>query len=195
MTCWPNSTTSARRLRAAGSQAQLLNARLAHDELLHFARHGERERLLEHPIARHLEIGQLLAEWLDQRSPSILTFSRYPLFAELLQLVGNDLDAGFRADPGADFLAEAGIRHSDDLRYRNDSVTSSFFERCFSVFFHYLDVLNFGVRVKNLLDLSRVNVLAASDDHLLDSPDDLQVSILVEHRHVAGYQQRERSIV
>lgn len=194
VTCWPGSTASAKRLRAAGSQAQLLDARLAHDELLHFARHGERERLFEHPIARHLEIGQLLEEWRVRRAlPSDFDLADYPLFAELLQLVGDDLGAGLGPDPGAHFLAEAGIGHSDDLRERKRALRLHFEWRFNSLIRQYLDVLHFGVRVKNLLDLSRVNVLAASDDHLLDPADDLHVSILVENGHVTGYQRRALS--
>ncbi len=42
------------------------------------------------------------------------------------------------------------------------------------------------VRVEELLDLRRVDVLAAADDHVLDPPDDVQVTRLVHDGEVAG---------
>jgi hypothetical protein len=41
------------------------------------------------------------------------------------------------------------------------------------------------VRVEELLDLARVDVLAAADDHVLDAPDDVHVALVVHRREVA----------
>jgi hypothetical protein len=43
-----------------------------------------------------------------------------------------------------------------------------------------------GWRVQELLDLARVDVLAAADDHVLDAPDDVDVALVVHRREVAG---------
>ena len=39
---------------------------------------------------------------------------------------------------------------------------------------------------QELLDLARVDVLAAADDHVLDAADDVGVAVVVHHRQVAG---------
>ena len=39
--------------------------------------------------------------------------------------------------------------------------------------------------VEQLLDLARVNVLAAADHHVLDAADDAAVAVLVQRRQVA----------
>src|SRR3954447_5801116 len=66
-------------------------------------------------------------------------------------------------DAGHQLLAVAGVGHAHDL-----------------------DVGDVRVRHQELLDLARVDVLAAADDHVLDAPDDLQVALVVHLREVAG---------
>src|ERR1700738_4238036 len=42
------------------------------------------------------------------------------------------------------------------------------------------------MRVEELLDLARIDVLAAADDHVLDPPNDADVAVLVHRGEVAG---------
>src|SRR3712207_5380400 len=46
-------------------------------------------------------------------------------------------------------------------------------------------LLHRGVLVEDLLDLARVDVVAAADDHLLLAVDDEEVAVLVDLAHVA----------
>ena len=48
------------------------------------------------------------------------------------------------------------------------------------------DVGDRRVAVEVLLDLARIDVLAAADDHVLDPPDDVAVAVGVDGREVAG---------
>src|SRR6267142_955048 len=64
-------------------------------------------------------------------------------------------------DPGAEFFAVFCVWHAEDL-----------------------DVLNFGVPIEILLDLARIDVLAAADHHVLDPADDAAISIVVDGRQV-----------
>jgi hypothetical protein len=45
------------------------------------------------------------------------------------------------------------------------------------------------VLVEDLLDLARVHVVAAADDHVLLAVDDEEVAVLVDARHVAEWNQ------
>jgi hypothetical protein len=47
-------------------------------------------------------------------------------------------------------------------------------------------LLDVGVLVEDLLDLARVDVVAAADDHVLLAVDDVQVPVVVGARDVAG---------
>src|SRR6266498_3159839 len=76
--------------------------------------------------------------------------------AEFLQLVLVELGALLEDDPGADRLAVALVGDAD-----------------------HLHVLDRRMRVQELLDLARVDVLAAADDHVLDSADDVDVPLVV----------------
>src|SRR5215210_5923610 len=76
--------------------------------------------------------------------------------------VAVDRGVAARDDPGHQLLAVALVGDADDL--------------------HVGDV---RVAVEELLDLARIEVLAAADDHVLDAPDDPQVALLVHHRKVA----------
>src|SRR5699024_4948037 len=49
-----------------------------------------------------------------------------------------------------------------------------------------LDVADGRVVVEELLDLARVDVLAAADDHVLDAPGDVDVAVIVHDRKVTG---------
>ena len=50
----------------------------------------------------------------------------------------------------------------------------------------HLHVLDVGVGVEELLDLARVDVLPAADDHVLDPADDVAVAVLAHLGEVAG---------
>jgi hypothetical protein len=81
-------------------------------------------------------------------------------------LGGERLGAGaeqYSLHPGHQLLAVLLVGHADHL--------------------HVDDV---GVGVEELLDLARVDVLAAADHHVLDPPDDVDVAVVVHHREVAG---------
>ena len=77
-------------------------------------------------------------------------------------LVGRGL-AGMQLDPGADRLAEARVGHAN-----------------------HLHVQHLRMPVEELLDLARIDVLAAADDHVLEAADDVDVALLVHRREVAG---------
>ncbi len=51
---------------------------------------------------------------------------------------------------------------------------------------HHLHVGDLGMAVEEFLDLARIDVLAAADDHVLDPPDDVAVALLVDGADVAG---------
>ena len=78
-------------------------------------------------------------------------------------LAVDGVGAGAHPHPGHQLLAVALVGHADHL--------------------HVLDV---GVGVEELLDLARVDVLAAADHHVLDPPDDVDVAVVVHHGEVAG---------
>src|SRR3954453_7374103 len=86
-----------------------------------------------------------------------------PAAAELGERRLVDLGAPARHDEGHELLAVALVGHTDDL--------------------HVGDV---GVAHQELLDLARVDVLAAADHEVLDAPDDVQVAVGVHDREVAG---------
>src|SRR3989337_2729861 len=81
--------------------------------------------------------------------------------AEGLEAGERELVALPQPHPGADLLAVLGIGHADDLH-----------------------VSDGWVGVEELLDLARVDVLAAPDDHVLDAPRDGEVALVVEDAEV-----------
>src|SRR5437588_5914424 len=72
-------------------------------------------------------------------------------------------DAGTQLDPGANLFAIAIVRHAD-----------------------HLDVLDLRMTIEKFLDLARIDVLAAANDHVLDAPDDVAITLGVDGREVAG---------
>ena len=83
--------------------------------------------------------------------------------AVLAHLVLGQALALAQDDPGAQLLAEALVGDAD-----------------------HLHVEHLGVGVEELLDLARVDVLAAADHHVLDAADDVAVALVVDHREVTG---------
>jgi hypothetical protein len=79
------------------------------------------------------------------------------------------LGAGLHPDPGAELLAVLRVGHPDDL-----------------------SVEDVGVGVEELLDLARVDVLAAADDHVLDPAGDLDEAVLVHDGEVTGHASTRR---
>src|SRR6516162_11080875 len=75
---------------------------------------------------------------------------------------GDDLSVA-QAHPGAELFAVARIRDADDLH-----------------------VLDLWVAVEKLLDLARVNILAAADHHVFDPAHDVAIAFFVDRREVAG---------
>src|SRR6185437_9234727 len=71
--------------------------------------------------------------------------------------------AGLEFHPGAQFLAVFLIRHADHL--------------------HAFDL---GMAEQIFLDLTRIDVLAAPDHHVLEPPDDVAVAVFVERGEIAG---------
>ena len=88
-----------------------------------------------------------------------------PRPGELLHVALGDVGAGEALDERADDLAVLRVGHAHDL-----------------------DVLDAGHRVEELLDLARVDVLPAADDHVLDAPGDAVVAVLVDGAQVARVQ-------
>ncbi len=83
--------------------------------------------------------------------------------AELAQRLGLDRVPRMQLDPGDDLLAVLAVRHADHLHIGHRRVGE-----------------------QELLDLARIHVLAAADDHVLVAPDDLHVALVVHGRQVAG---------
>ena len=83
--------------------------------------------------------------------------------AERPDLFFGGAPAGLQHDPGADFLAEARVGHAEDLHR-----------------------LHLRVAEQELLDLARIDVLAAADQHVLHAADDVAVALGVDRREVAA---------
>ena len=84
--------------------------------------------------------------------------------AELAQRLGGErLGALAQPHPGHQLLAVPLVGDADDL-----------------------GVDDVGVGVEELLDLPRVHVLPAADDHVLDPADDVEVALGVHDGEVAG---------
>src|SRR5436190_1854971 len=82
--------------------------------------------------------------------------------AEGADLLGARRLAVAQANPSAELLAVAWVGDADDL-----------------------NVLDLRVAVEELLDLARIDVLAAADHHVLDPADDLHVPVLAHRRQIA----------
>src|SRR4051795_2632581 len=78
------------------------------------------------------------------------------------QLLGADRAALAQLDPGHDLLAVARAGHADEVGVADGRDAD-----------------------QELLDLARVDVLSAADEHVLDAPDDLHVALVVHRREVA----------
>src|SRR5262249_30351444 len=83
--------------------------------------------------------------------------------AEVLDVLFGGFLAGPQHDARAELLAEPGVRHPDALH-----------------------VLDFWMLVEELLDLARVDVLAAADDDVLHATDDVAVAPIVDGGEVTG---------
>ena len=79
------------------------------------------------------------------------------------------------------FAGDSGVGVGDDVgdRHLAVHVVGTADDRCFE---------HRAVLCERVLDLSRVQVLAASDDHVLDAVHERQVAVVVEHPDVAGVQ-------
>src|SRR6185503_11567015 len=86
-----------------------------------------------------------------------------PAAAERGQLLAADRRRGLPLHPRHHFLPVLVARHADDLHVEHG-----------------------GMRVEIFLDLARVHILAAADDHVLDAADDVDVAVLVGGGEVAG---------
>ena len=83
--------------------------------------------------------------------------------AEGADVVFCRLGAGLGDDPGAELFAVFLVGHA-----------------------HHLHVLHLGVAVQEFFNLARVDVLAATDHHVLDAADDVHVALGVHGGQVAG---------
>src|SRR5581483_3973646 len=83
--------------------------------------------------------------------------------AEGLYLLSAGGLARFQLDPGAELLAVFLVGHA-----------------------HHLHRLHLGMAEEELLDLAWIDILAAADHHVLDAPDDVEVTVLIHGGEVAG---------
>src|SRR5215467_3167674 len=83
--------------------------------------------------------------------------------AELLHLVLSKLLSGSDLHPGHDLLAVLGIRQANDLY-----------------------VADLRVGIEEFLDLTGIDVLTAANDHVLDTPNNIDIAINIHCRQVAG---------
>src|SRR3546814_10580666 len=82
--------------------------------------------------------------------------------AELPDLILAGGFVGMQRNPGAKFLAQIGTGHTEDLHFPH-----------------------FRMAVEELLDLTRIDVLAAADHHVLHATDDVAVTLFIEDRQIA----------
>src|SRR5882672_2988542 len=86
---------------------------------------------------------------------------RDPILAEPAETLLVESGPGLRNDPGTEFFAIPCVRYAENL-----------------------DVLNIGMPIQILFDFTRIDILAAADDHILDPSDDAAISIVVDGRQV-----------
>src|SRR3954453_6261638 len=107
--------------------------------------------------------GRPLGERVDDPDVARVLVGGDALLDEVAQLVGVARGALGQRPGGADLLAELLVGHADHRRLDHRRVL-----------------------VEHLLDLARVDVVAAADDHVLLAVDDEEVPVLVDLRHVAA---------
>src|SRR5581483_2601893 len=91
-----------------------------------------------------------------------LLMGNLPL-AKLADIFLARLAIGFSDDPRAEFLTVLLVRNSEDLDISDGRMTKQI-----------------------LLDFAREEILSAPNDHILDSPNDLQIARVVEYPEVSG---------
>src|SRR3954462_13629221 len=120
-------------------------------------------------LLRHLDLaledlaGRALGELVHEPDLARVLVAGDLLLHEALELVGGDVLPLLEDHGGADLLAHRLVGHADHRGLE-----------------HAL------VLVEDLLDLARVDVVAAADDQLLLAVDDEEVAVLVDLAHVAG---------
>src|SRR3954447_17209715 len=131
------------------------------------ARRSSKLRLLD--SLRDLDLpledlaGRSLGQLVDEPDLARVLVAGDLLLDVRAQLVLGDVLAVLERDRGADLLAELLVRDADHRRLGHR-----------------------GMLVEDLLDLARIDVVAAADDHVLLAIDDEEVAVLVDLGHVAG---------
>ena len=123
--------------------------------------HATLRRRLDLPT-QDLAGGSFRERFLEPHETGVLVCGD-PRLDEALDLLGIRLVAGLEDDRGADVLAELVVGQAHDRGLH--------------------DV---GVLVEHLLDLARVDVEAAADDHLLLAVDDEEIAVVVDPGQIAG---------
>src|SRR5277367_3916421 len=82
---------------------------------------------------------------------------------EAANLLGGQRLARPGPDPGTELLAIAIVGDAENLH-----------------------VLNLGMTIEEFLDLAGIEIFAAADHHVLDAPDDIAVTLLIDDGDVAG---------
>src|SRR5450631_1199110 len=82
---------------------------------------------------------------------------------ERADLVGRERLARARPDPCAELLAVAGVSDPENLNIQNLRMT-----------------------IEEFLDFSGIEILAATDHHVLDAADDVAIALGIDHGDVAG---------
>src|SRR2546429_3676911 len=111
-------------------------------------------------LLAHLELHDFASdrhrEGIDELNVTrYFVMSNLPFAVCYYLLFGGPL-AGFELDPGHDLFTVFGIRYTDDL--------------------HIADL---GMGIEELLDLSGIDVFAATNDHILDTTDDVDVALFI----------------
>src|SRR6476469_6712903 len=107
--------------------------------------------------------GRALGEVVEEPDDPRVLVGGDPLLDVLADLLGRQLLAVVDDDRRADLLAPLVVGDADDRRFAD-----------------------LRVLVEHLLDLARVDVVAAADDQVLLAVDDVEVALLVDAGHVAG---------
>src|SRR6266704_1732920 len=87
---------------------------------------------------------------------------RDPILAKLADTLLIEGSAGLCNDPRTEFFAVFRVRNAE-----------------------HLDILDLWMLIQIFFDFTRIDVLPAADDHVLDPSDDAAISIVVDRRQVA----------
>jgi hypothetical protein len=167
-------------------QVKLSDGLLSHLVLHVLACHRHRERLLEHHILRNLST--CATSWYHDQFSSRQALSEYLVVCDFVLAEGLNVFSGHHLRAGAVLLLDPRAHLLTVLRAgKVKEVNTKVIVRGGGAtnlpvgHANDLHVLDGRVGVEEFLDLTRVHVLPAPDDHILAPAHDLAEAVLVEH--------------